>query len=524
MNQKTNEMIITPKYGIVATSEPNAAQAGLSILKKGGNAVDAAIATAIALTVTEPTSNGLGGDNFAIAWVNQQLIGMNACGRSPETLSVEALQALGHQEIPTYGVIPVTVPGQIKGWAALSKKYGKLPFRDLFDPAIRLAEDGYQIADTVQYHWEKAAQIYQEKLKGPQFQGWFNTFGEVPKKGAWVTLKDHAQTLRSLRDTDGESFYSGALADKIAAFFEEYGGFLTKNDLSRHHVEWVKPISTSYRGYDVCELPPNTQGLIGLLSFNLLERFQVNQMDLANRIHTQMEAVKLAFSDGLQYIADPKTMTVTIDDLLSKTYAKKRAIEITNEALMPHYGEPQKTGTVYLATADAEGQMVSFIQSNYMGFGSGIVIPKTGIALHNRGHNFSLDPLSPNVLAPLKKPYHTIIPGFLMKDGTPIGPFGVMGGFMQPQGHLQVISHLLDLKMSPQEALDQPRFMWEKEKTLWIEKNFPDEVYQQLKQRGHDLKKTSDVALFGRGQMIIKKANGYIVGTEKRCDGTIAYE
>ena len=514
---------IEPKLGVVAASEPNAARAGLDILKKGGNAIDAAIATAAALTVTEPTSNGIGGDNFAILWHQGKLIGMNSSGQAPELLSLEYLDKKGLKEIPTFGFVPVTVPGVVKGWAELSKLYGRLDFKEILKPAIKLAKDGYKIAPTVQYYWERASKIYGKNLKDSMFQHWFDTFGNVPKPGDTVYLKDHAKTLEDIANTYGETFYKGKIADQIDAFSRKHDGLIRKTDLEKHEVEWVKPISTNYKGYDILELPPNTQGIIGLMGLNILENDDIDQKSQLDIYHTQIESTKLAFSDGLKYIADPKFMDVAVEDLLSKSYAKKRYGLISNQASNHTFGHPKQNGTVYLATSDKDGNMVSFIQSNYMGFGSGLVVPNTGIALQNRGHNFSIDPNSVNVLAPHKKPYHTIIPGFIMKNGKPIGPFGVMGGFMQPQGHLQVISSMIDLNLNPQEALDRPRYQWVKDQIIYVEPTLDKSIVDGLIKKGHAIEIKDDLGLFGRGQIILNLNERIYVGTEKRCDGTIAF-
>ncbi len=521
-NQKKSS--IKAKYGVVATSEPNAANAGLDILEKGGNAIDAAIACAAALTVTEPTSNGIGGDNFAIIWFNGKLIGMNSSGMTPALLSHDVLKQRHLEVIPTFGFIPVTVPGVVKGWSELSKKYGKLEFKEVLQPAIKLAEKGYKIAPTVRYYWERAFQIYQKSLKDPMFESWFKTFGNVPKDGDTVKLIDHARTLKEIADTHGDSFYFGKLADQIHEYSVQNDGLLRKNDLEKHEVQWVKPISTNYRGYEIHELPPNTQGIIGLMGLNILENFNFENLNEIETYHAYIESIKLAFSDGLNYIADPRYMNISTDELLSKSYAKKRFLEIKDESILPICGKPEQKGTVYLATADKEGNMVSFIQSNYMGFGSGLVVPNTGIALQNRGHNLSIDPKSVNYIGPNKKTYHTIIPGFITKDNKQVGPFGVMGGFMQPQGHLQVISSFIDFHLSPQESLDRPRFQWIKDKTIYIEPSLDKKTINGLKSRGHDIIIQEDLGHFGRGQIILKNDDQFIVGTEKRCDGTIAYK
>ncbi|BCR36312.1 gamma-glutamyltransferase [Mariniplasma anaerobium] len=517
----SNKTPVLAKHGVVATSEPNAANAGLEILKKGGNAIDAAIATAAALTVCEPTSNGIGGDNFAIIWYKGKLIGMNSSGKSPALLSMDVLKEKGLSELPRFGFLPVTVPGVVKGWAELSKKYGKLSFKEVLAPAIRLAKDGYKISATVASNWKRAKQIYEKNLNDDMFKYWFETFGNVPDVGDDVVLKDHAKSLEDIANTFGDSFYNGNIADKIESFSIKYGGLIRKSDLSAHKVNWVHPISTSYRGYDLYELPPNTQGIIGLMGLNILENHKFNETDSVDTYHQYIESIKLAFSDGLNYIADPEYMKISVDDMLSKSYAKQRYEKINENAQIPKCGDPKSSGTVYLATADKDGNMVSFIQSNYMGFGSGLVVPHTGITLQNRGHNFSMDEKSVNYIGPNKKPYHTIIPGFIMKDKLPVGPFGVMGGFMQPQGHLQVISSMLDFNLDPQEALDRPRFQWIKENTIYVEPNLDESIIKGLKEKGHDVIIQPDLGHFGRGQIILKKDENYIAATEIRCDGTI---
>lgn len=519
--------VVYAKHGMVATSEPQAAQAGLDILKKGGNAIDAAIAVASTLTVTEPTSNGIGGDNFAIIWYKNQLYGLNASGPAPKLLNLDALRERKLKEIPKFGLVPITVPGAVMGWTEMSKRFGNLSLKDALKPAIDYARDGFIVQPTVAKNWQNACNMYQKVLKDEMFAGWFDTFTKdliAPKAGDLLTLKDHASTLEEIGDTLGMSFYRGKIADMMDSFSRIYDGLLRKKDLENFKVEWVEPISTNYRGYDVYELPPNGQGIVSLMALNMLETFNFQDKELVSTYHKQIEAIKLAFSDGLAYIADPKSMTTSIPSLLSKNYAWKRAQEIKINALEPKAGKPIGSGTVYLAVADQEGNMVSMIQSNYMGFGSGIVIPKTGIALHNRGHNFSIDPKSDNVLAPQKRPYHTIIPGFLMKNRTPLGPFGVMGGFMQPQGHVQVLMNMIDFHMDPQQALDAPRFMWTEHKKILVEPDFNPTIIAGLLKKGHEITIEPNLGQFGRGQIIIKDpiTHVYRGGTEKRCDGTIA--
>ncbi|MGA9174759.1 MAG: gamma-glutamyltransferase family protein [Thermoactinomyces sp.] len=511
---------------MVATSQPLAAQAGLHILRKGGNAIDAAIATAAALTVVEPTSNGIGGDAFALIWTQGKLHGLNASGPAPELLSIKSLMKAGVKEIPKYGFIPVTVPGAPAAWAELSAKFGKLPFTEVLRPAIEYAENGYPLTPVLRSYWARAFQIYKENLKGEEFKAWFDTFapeGRVPETGEIWRPIAHAKTLQSIAESKAESFYRGELAEKIDRFSREYGGYLRAEDLAAYKPEWVEPIRVNYRGYDVWEIPPNGQGLVTLIALNLLKGFDFSERDTVDTYHKQIEALKLAFADGKKYIADARHMSVKLEDLLSDAYAEERRRLIGKEALLPEAGKPPQGGTVYLCTADGEGNMVSFIQSNYMGFGSGLVVPGTGIALHNRGHNFTLDETHDNCLEPGKKPYHTIIPGFLTKDNRPVGPFGVMGGFMQPQGHLQVVMNTIDFHLNPQAALDAPRWQWIKDKTVKVEHSTPAHLVEALARRGHDMKWALGSGGFGRGQIIWRKENGVLAGgTEPRTDGQIA--
>jgi len=512
--------------GMVATSHPLAAEAGLEIIKKGGNAIDAAIATAACLTVVEPTSNGIGGDAFALVWINNKLHGLNSSGFSPNNISIEKLKEKGMTEIPKYGVVPVMVPGVPAAWVELSSKFGKLSLNEVLEPAVNYARNGFTVSATVKKNWEIANNMYKNEAKGEEFKYWFETFtkdGRTPGFGELWKLPHHANTIESIGKTHGESFYKGEIADKIDDFFKKYDGYLSKDDLKGYKPEWVDPISVNYRGYDVWEIPPNGQGLVALMTLNILKGFNFDKKDSSDTYHKQIEAIKLAFADGQKYITDKNEMKVKVKNMLSNQYAEERKSLITDLAQKPTAGEPMGSGTVYLCTADGDGNMVSYIQSNYMGFGSGIVIPETGIAMQNRGHNFSFDPEHDNCLMPHKKTYHTIIPGFLTKDDKAVGPFGVMGAFMQPQGHVQVVSNIIDFNMNPQEALDAPRWQWVKDKTVEMEHNVPLFIVKDLLQRGHDIKIQPEESPFGRGQMILKTEDGTLCGgTEHRCDGHIA--
>jgi gamma-glutamyltranspeptidase/glutathione hydrolase len=511
---------------MVATSVPRASEIGLEILKRGGNAVDAAIAVASSLTVLEPTSNGIGGDCFAIVWHRGSLYGMNASGPAPKAISIESLRARGLEAIPTHGWVPVTVPGAVKGWSALHERFGVLPFSDCLEGAIRAASEGYRVSPTVAKYWKRAVAAAKTRYQGEMFDAWFQTFaqgGEAPQEGATVVLPDHAATLRELARTRGESFYKGPLAEKLIEASRRHGGFFEAADLREFEVEWVDPIRIAFGCHEVCELPPNGQGIVALEALGILDGFPPS--DAPTDLHRRIEAVKLAFSDALAYVADPRKRDVPAAGLLDKTYLSNRRASIGEEALLPFPGKPNASGTVYFAVADAEGTMVSFIQSNYMGFGSGIVVPGTGIALHNRGHNFAFQIDHPNRLEGGKRPYHTIIPGFLMKDNRPVGPFGVMGGFMQPQGHVQVLSALLRDGSGLQEAFDQPRWMWTEGKTVLFEQGFDPDLIEAMRTRGHRVQVERDEGPFGRGQAIFRDplTNRYEGATEKRCDGHIAW-
>jgi gamma-glutamyltranspeptidase/glutathione hydrolase len=523
----SQRMTTIAKKGMVATSQPLAAQAGLDILKKGGNAIDAAIATAACLTVVEPTSNGIGGDAFALVWTKGELHGLNASGPAPKGISIDAVKEKGHETMPKLGLIPVTVPGAPSAWAELSKRFGKLPLAEVLKPAIEYAENGYPVSPILGKYWSYAYNAYKKMATGDEFVHWFETFapkGRAPQIGeVWSSL-GHASTLREIAETGAESFYRGNLAKQIIEFSRKNGGFLSEEDLADYKAEWVQPISVNYRGYDVWEIPPNGQGLVALLALNTLKGYEFSERDNLDTLHKQLEAMKLAFADGKKYITDPKKMTVSVEDLLSEEFASARRSLIGEEAITPEPGTPSKGGTVYLATADEEGNMVSFIQSNYMGFGSGIVVPGTGISLQNRGHDFSLDPTHDNALEPGKKTYHTIIPGFLTKGNEAVGPFGVMGGYMQPQGHLQVVMNTIDFHLNPQAALDAPRWQWMEGKKIVVEHSFPQHLAQALARKGHQIEVALDSGSFGRGQIIWRDPQTGVLsgGTEARTDGSIA--
>ncbi|MDR3332323.1 MAG: gamma-glutamyltransferase family protein [Synergistaceae bacterium] len=520
--------VVYGSRGMVATGQPLAAQAGLDILKRGGNAVDAAIAAAACLTVVEPTSNGIGSDAFALVWFNGKLRGLNASGFSPKAANASELLSAGFKQIPTLGWYAVTVPGAPSCWAALASEFGRLPLTESMAAAISYAEHGHAVAPSTAKAWTNAHAKYSRECSGEEFKPWFDTFcpnGRAPSPGELWRSGGHASALEAIARSGAEEFYRGRLAERIDEYARRYGAWLSGDDLAEYRPEWVEPIMINYRGYDVWEIPPNGHGISALMALGILKGFDFSgSREYAPTYHRLIEAMKLAFVDTRKHVADPRFMKYTAAELLSEAYAADRRALIGEKALDPEPGTPPaKGGTVYLCTADEDGNMVSMIQSNYMGFGSGLVVPGLGIALQNRGSNFNLDPESPNCLAPSKKPYHTIIPGFLTKDGKPIGPFGVMGGFMQPQGHVQVVTNLVDFAMNPQEALDAPRWQWTNKRTVELEQGVPNHIALDLASRGHDIIVKEDPTSFGRGEMILRTEQGTLVGaTEPRTDGCVA--
>ena len=521
--------VVHAKRGMVCTSQPLASQAGLTILQQGGNAIDAAIATAICQTIVEPTNNGLGSDCFALVWTGGKLHGLNGSGYAPQRLTPEAVAASGATEkMPLRGWEAVTVPGAPSAWAELHKRFGRLPFAKLFEPAIYYAEQGYPVSPIVARFWQEGIDALTPYKNNPAIAPWFATFdvhgnGVAPQTGEMVKLPDHAKTLRILADSYCESYYRGELAQKLVEFSDKTGGYLSLEDLADYRAEWVEPVHINYHGYDVWEMPPNGHGITALMALNILKDMEIGAKDTGDTFHKQIEAMKLAFADGMHYIADPRYMQTRVEELLSDAYAAQRRALIGETALEPTHGKPFCGGTVYLCTADGEGNMVSFIQSNYKDFGSGIVLPGYGINLNDRGAGFSLDPELDDYLAPRKKPYHTIIPGFLTHEGEAVGPFGVMGAYMQPQGHVQVIMNTVDWLLNPQSALDAPRWQWIAGKEIWLESSVAPEIVEDLRRRGHEVRVLEDDTTFGRGEIIWRDSNGVLAGaTEPRADGVVA--
>ncbi len=508
---------------VVATSQPLAAQAGLQMLQDGGNAVDAAVAAAIALTVVEPTSNGIGSDGFCILWDGKGLHGLNASGRSPAgwTPAYFDKKYPGLATMPVRGWDSVTVPGAVSQWMELSSRFGKLPFEKLFAPAIRYARDGHLVSPITAVSWERQAGMIAE----PDFRRDFTPGGRAPRAGEKWILAGQAATLEEIAATKGESFYRGALAERIAAHSAACGGVMTSADLAAHRADWVGTIHMDYRDVRLHEIPPNGQGLAGLLCLGILDNFDLAALpvDSPESVHLQIEAMKLAFADAYRYIADPAFMDVPVSALLDKTYLSGRAKLIDmNRAGTPVFGMPSHGGTVYLTTADASGMMVSFIQSNYMGFGSGVVVPGTGISLQNRGHGFVRTPGHPNQVAPNKRPYQTIIPGFLTdQQNRPLMSFGVMGGHMQPQGHAQMVLRMIDYQQNPQAASDAPRWIVNTDFSIGLESGFNPQTVEALARRGHKIAPAEAVNFaFGGAQLIwTLGADGYVAGSDHRKDG-----
>jgi len=504
---------------VVATSQPLAAQAGLQALARGGNAVDAALAAAITLTVVEPTGNGIGSDAFAILWDGERLVGLNASGRSPAGWTPERFQ--GRAAMPVHGWDAVTVPGCVSAWVALSQRYGKLPFEDLFGAAIGYARDGYMVSPITAMSWARQAPNF---TKFSEFAWTFLPKDRAPRAGERFYCPQQAETLEEIAATAGESFYRGKLAERIALASRADDGAHTVEDFANHRCDWVEPISIEYRGYRLHEIPPNGQGIVALMALGILRHFDLasHPVDGADSIHLQVEAQKLAFADAYRYVSDPATMEFDASKLLSDDYLARRAKGIDlARAKDPPPGEPREGGTVYLTTADADGMMVSYIQSNYMGFGSGIVVPGTGISMQNRGHGFSLKAGHPNQVGPRKRPFQTIIPGFLTKDGAPVMSFGVMGGQMQPQGHAQMVTRIVDYQQNPQAATDGPRWIVNADFSVSLEESrFAPGVIDELKRRGHRIVKP-EAAMFGFGgaQLVWKLEDGYCAGSDHRKDG-----
>jgi len=517
--------------GMIATSHPLATQIGLDILKKGGTAVDAAIAANIALGLMEPTGNGIGGDLFAIVWdaKEEKLHGLNASGPSPKSINLNFFKEKGLKKIPSFGPFPVTVPGAVDGWVKLHDRFGNQDFKSLFEPTIEYAKKGFPVTETIAHYLEASKERYSQY---PNFSEIWLKKGDTPKKGDIFKNPHLALTLERIAENGRSGFYEGETAKKIADFIQSQGGVLTYSDLSEFHSEWVEPVSTNYRGYDVWELPPNGQGIAALQILNILENFDINKLGLfsAEYIHLFIEAKKLAFADRAQYYADPDFTEIPLKELISKSYGKKRAslINLHKPSLKDSPGLLENGDTIYLTAADKYGNMVSLIQSNYRGMGSGMMPPGLGFMLQDRGELFSLQEGHANVIEGGKRPFHTIIPAFITKNGKPYISFGVMGGATQPQAHAQIVINIVDFGLNLQEAGDAPRIVhsgssqptgeiMENGGTLSIETGFGLEVVKTLEKMGHKLK--YEKGIFG-GYQAIKLENGVYYGaSESRKDG-----
>jgi len=524
----------TPVFGrdVAATSHPWAAQAGLKMLQAGGTAVDAAVAMAACMTIVEPCSNGLGSDMFCILWDGQGLQGLNASGCAPAAWTPDYFRrkyGADAKAPPKRGWDSVTVPGAVAGWMALHERHGKLPFADLMAPAIEIAERGYGVPVIVQHKWTNAASL-PEITGQPGFARAFLPHGRQPHVGERFAFPEAARTLTLIAQTRGEAYYRGEIAAAIAANAREHGGAMTESDLAAYRPEWVTPISKEYRGHTVHEIPPNGQGIAALIALGILQRFDVGALpvDGVASQHLQIEAMKLAFADVYRYVAEPRSMSVTPEQMLDDAYLASRAklIDLRRaQTFAP--GNPVKGGTIYLTAADESGMMVSFIQSNYMGFGSGVVEPQYGISLQNRGHGFSTDLQGANpdnLVAPGKRPFHTIIPAFLTRDGQPVMSYGVMGGNMQPQGHMQTLVRMLDYGQNPQAACDAPRWRFNAGLNINVEAALNPATVQGLQGLGHELDIINDSYQdFGAGQFIWRMGDpavqGYHAASDPRRDG-----
>ena len=515
---------------IVSTSHPLAAQAGLHIMRQGGNAVDAAIAAAAAMTIVEPVSNGLGSDAFCILWDGQRVHGLNASGPAPAAWSPQYFHRKygdAAKTPPKRGFDAVTVPGAVAAWVALSERFGKLPFADLLEPAIEIAERGYLVPVVVQQKWLAATAELQSL---PGFAQNFLPWGRAPQVGELFRFPAAARGLKAIAQSRGEAFYCGEIAQALEKFSAEHGGSLTARDLADYRPEWVEPIAKSYRGYTLHEIPPNGQGIAALIALGIVSHFDLASLpvDGVAAQHLQIEAMKLAFADVYRYVADPRSMDITPEQMLDDAYLASRAKLIDPKRAQDFQaGNPVKGGTIYLSAADQSGMMVSFIQSNYMGFGSGVVEPSFGISLQNRGHGFSTDPAAANranLVAPGKRPFHTIIPAFLTQAGQPVMSYGVMGGNMQPQGHMQTLVRMLDHGQNPQTACDAPRWRYNAGLSINAEGTMAPQTVQGLQELGHQPEVINDSYQdFGAGQFIWRMGDpaveGYLAASDPRRDG-----
>ena len=521
----------TPVFArnVVATSHPLAVQAGLRMMTAGGNAVDAAVAAAAVMTLVEPCSNGLGSDAFCILWDGQQLLGLNASGPAPAAWTPDYFRRKHGADAktpPMRGWDSVSVPGAVAAWAALSQRFGKLSFEDLMAPAIQIAERGYAVPVVVQDKWAAASRL-PGLVSQPGFAETFLPHGRAPEVGELFRFPGAARALKAIAATQGQALYGGEIAEALARQAAAQGGAMTVADLALYQPEWVTPIGQDYRGHRLHEIPPNGQGIAALIALGILQHFDLGGLgaDSVAAQHLQIEAMKLAFADVYRYVAEPSSMSVTPEQMLDPAYLAGRARLIDARRAQDFgAGNPAKGGTIYLTTADEHGMMVSFIQSNYLGFGSGVVVPEYGVSLQNRGYDFSLDATSPNLVAPGKRPFHTIIPAFLTKDGQPQMGFGVMGGHMQPQGHLQTLVRMLDFGQNPQAACDAPRWRVNQGRSINVDQHMDPALVQGLVDLGHQPEVLTDSYMdLGAGQFIWRLGDpaveGYVAASDPRRDG-----
>jgi gamma-glutamyltranspeptidase/glutathione hydrolase len=527
---------VIAQHGMACTSQPLATQAALDILKAGGNAIDAAIAANAVLGLVEPTGNGIGGDLFAIVWdaKTQKLYGLNASGRSPYDLNLQYFIDKGIKKVPSHGPLSISVPGCVDGWFELNKKFGKLPMSEILKPAISYAREGFPLTEVIAYYWKSNSKLL-ENYTG--FKEIYMPGGKTPAKGEIFKNPFLASTLQKIADGGRDAFYKGEIAQKIVDYVRSEGGFFSMRDFADHHSDWIEPVSTNYRGYDVWELPPNGQGIAVLQILNVLEKYDIKSMGFgsAEYVHTFVEAKKLAFEDRAKFYADPDFNKLPIKGLISKEYATERNKLINSDraAKILPAGNPEHGNTIYLTTADKDGNMVSLIQSNYRGMGSGMTPGKLGFVLQDRGEMFSLDPNHLNKFEPHKRPFQTIIPAFITKDGKPYISFGLMGGSMQPQGHVQMVVNIIDFGMNLQEAGDAPRICHEgsSEPTdekmtdggiVYLESGFPYETVRNLLGKGHKIQFTNGI--YG-GYQAIKwddQNKVFFGASESRKDGQAA--
>ena len=517
---------VLARRGMVATSQPLGAMAGLRILMQGGNAIDAAVATAAALNVVEPMSTGVGGDAFALVWMakEKQVRAINASGRAPAGASIEELSRQGITQIPPQSAYAVSVPGAVNGWHSILQACGTMPLSEVLKPAIEYAEEGYPVSNVIAYQWDLNVPKLAQRPSGRELL----LNGGAPKEGDVMRLPELAKTLRSIAEGGPEAFYKGPVAEKIARYVQEEGGWLSTEDLANDTSTWDEPVYTDYRGVRCWECPPNGQGLIALIALNIVEGFDLRSMgpQSADTYHHLIEAIRIAFADGLHYIADPRATQVPTSELLSKSYARQRGALIRKDQAFTsvEFGKvPTLHDTVYISCVDGQGNACSFINSVFQGFGTGLVVPGTGIALQNRAALFSLDPGHPNALTPGKRPFHTIIPAMATRDGELWLTYGVMGAFQQPQGHLQVLVNMIDFGLDPQEALNALRFSVGLDGSVALEEGVSPEVYRGLERRGHkvDIVSGYQRLKFGGGQVIERnpETGVLIAGSEPRKDG-----